>query len=142
VTNIELARTEPRRESTEHYYRALMRALFEDREWAKLPAETRRAVFGQDIKRIVRDVRDAAAGTGLDDHRAHVSWTPLDLDDEGFDEVAELLGDTVHELLEIQARVADRRAIGKDNRPPAHSTEVAILHFERAGRPSRARRRS
>jgi hypothetical protein len=119
-----------------------MRALFEDREWAKLPLETRRAVFGQDIKRIVRDVRNAAAGTGLDDLKAHVSWTPLDLDDEAFDEVAELLVDTVHELLEIQARVADRRAKGREDQPPAHSTEVAILHFERPGRQSRARQRS
>jgi DNA-binding transcriptional ArsR family regulator len=56
---VELVHTEPRRGSTEHFYRATMRPFFEDREWAKLPLETRRAVFDQDIKRIVADVRQA-----------------------------------------------------------------------------------
>jgi DNA-binding transcriptional ArsR family regulator len=131
---IELARTEPRRGSTEHYYRPLMRASFDDREWAKLPVETRRAVFGQDIKRIVRDVQRAASGTGLDNPRAHVSWTRLELDGEGFDEVVDLLGDTLEEILAIQGRVANRRAKRADSAPPELSTEVAILHFEHGER--------
>src|SRR3712207_420652 len=41
----ELVRTEPRRGSTEHYYRATMRPFFEDKEWASLPPATRRAVL-------------------------------------------------------------------------------------------------
>ena len=44
---VELVRTEPRRGSTEHYYRATMRPYFADREWARLPAETRRAVLAR-----------------------------------------------------------------------------------------------
>jgi DNA-binding transcriptional ArsR family regulator len=134
---IELARTEPRRGSTEHYYRALMRAFFDDREWAKLPVETRRAVFEQDIKRIVKDVRDAAADTGFDNPEAHVSWTALDLDQEGFDEVVELLGETLEEILAIQARVAQRQVERRSGHAAEIPTEVAILHFER-----RPRRRS
>jgi DNA-binding transcriptional ArsR family regulator len=136
---IELARTEPKRGSTEHYYRPLMRAFFDDREWATLPVEIRRAVFDQDIKRIVRDVQDAAAGTGLDHPEAHVSWTALDLDPEGFDEVVELLGETLEELLAIQARVANRRAEREDDEDGEVGTEVAIMHFERA--PRRGNRR-
>jgi DNA-binding transcriptional ArsR family regulator len=132
---IELARTEPRRGSTEHYYRALMRAFFDDREWAKLPVETRRAVFDQDIKRIVRDVRDAAADTGFDHPEAHVSWTTLDLDEEGFDEVVQLLGETLEGILAIQARVAQRQVERRSGQAAGLSTEVAMLHFER--RPKR-----
>jgi len=134
---IELARTEPRRGSTEHYYRALMRAFFDDREWAKLPVETRRAVFEQDIKRIIKDVRDAAADTGFDNPEAHVSWTALDLDEEGFDEVVELLGETLEEILAIQARVAQRQVERRSGHAAELSTEVAMLHFER--RPRRQR---
>lgn len=136
---LELVRTEPRRGSTEHFYRATTRPFFEDREWANLPLETRRAVFAQDIKRITSDVRQAAADTGLDHPKAHVSWTTLDLDRQGFDEVADLLGGMLDELFEIQARVAGRQAKKSAKKPAKFSTEVAILHFERRDRRSRRR---
>jgi DNA-binding transcriptional ArsR family regulator len=131
---VELVRTEPRRGSTEHYYRAIMRPFFGDREWARLPVETRRAVLDVEVKRIVRDARAAAEGTGLDHPQAHVSWTPLDLDREGFKEVAALLGDVLEELAEIQARAAGRQAKKGTKRPAPLATEVAIMHFERQRR--------
>jgi DNA-binding transcriptional ArsR family regulator len=136
---IELVRTEPRRGSTEHYYRAMMRPFFEDREWRNLPRETRRAVFAADIKRIVSDIRAASAGTGLDHPKAHVSWTTLELDSQGFNEVAELLGGVLDEVLEIQARVAGRQA-DAGAKPERLPTEVAILHFERNDRRAKRRR--
>jgi DNA-binding transcriptional ArsR family regulator len=132
---VELVRTEPRRGSTEHYYRAIMRPFFGDREWARLPAETRRAVLETEIKRVVRDVRAAAAGSGLDHPKVHVSWTPLELDREGMDEVASLLVGVLDELVQIQARATGRKAERGDKRKPeSFSTEVAMLHFERVGR--------
>jgi DNA-binding transcriptional ArsR family regulator len=135
---VELVRTVPRRGSTEHYYRAIMRPTFADREWARLPRKTRRAVIDAEVKKITRDVR-AAADEGFDHPKAHVSWTALDLDREGIDEVAELLAGVVGELLEIQARVAGRQAEGRSRKGGVLPTEVAILHFER---PQRGRRRS
>jgi DNA-binding transcriptional ArsR family regulator len=132
---VELVRTEPRRGSTEHYYRAIMRPFFGDREWARLPAETRRAVLETEVKRVVRDVRAAAAGSGLDHPKVHVSWTPLELDREGMDEVATLLVGVLDELVQIQARANGRKAERDDKKKAeSFSTEVAMLHFERAGR--------
>jgi DNA-binding transcriptional ArsR family regulator len=134
---VELVRTEPRRGSTEHYYRATMRPYFADREWARLPAATRKAVLAIETKRIVNDIKAAAAGTGLDHPKAHVSLSPLELDREGYEEVAELLGGVLEQLHDIQARVAGRQA-GQDGKKTASLlTEVAIVHFER---PRRARR--
>jgi DNA-binding transcriptional ArsR family regulator len=138
---VELVRTEPRRGSTEHYYRAVMRPTFADREWARLPIETRRAVMETEVKKIQRDIRAAAARGGFEHPKTHVSWTALDLDREGIDEVAELLVGVVDELLEIQARAAGRQA-GKGRRKSALlPTEVAILHFQRRER-RRGRARS
>jgi DNA-binding transcriptional ArsR family regulator len=131
---VELVRTEPRRGSTEHYYRAVMRPTFADREWARLPAETRRAVIETEVRKIQRDIRAAAAGDGFDHPKTHVSWTTLDLDRKGVDEVADLLVSVVDELLAIQARAAGRHA-GTSNRQPALlPTEVAMLHFQRRRR--------
>ena len=133
---VEMVRTEPRRGSTEHYYRATMRPYFADREWARLPTETRHAVLAVETKRIVNDIRAAAAGTGLDHPKAHVSWSPLELDREGYDEVANLLGGVLDQLNDIQARASVRQG-EKSGKKQTFSTEVAIVHFER---PKRARR--
>ncbi len=134
---VELVRTEPRRGSTEHYYRATMRPYFADREWARLPAETRKKVLAIESKRILNNIRAAAAGTGLDHPKAHVSLSPLELDREGYEEVAELLGGVLEQLHEIQARVHGRQADQDGKKTAPLSTEVAIVHFER---PRRARR--
>jgi DNA-binding transcriptional ArsR family regulator len=134
---VEMVRTEPRRGSTEHYYRATMRPYFADREWARLPTQTRRTLMAVEAKRIVNDIRAAAAGTGLDHPKAHVSWSPLELDREGYDEVATLLGGVLEQLHDIQARAAVRQADKAGKKQPLLSTEVAIVHFER---PKRARR--
>jgi DNA-binding transcriptional ArsR family regulator len=132
---VELVRTEPRRGSTEHYYRAIMRPFFGDREWARLPAETRRAVLETEIKRVIRDVRAASAGSGLDHPKVHVSWTPLELDREGMDEVATLLLGVLDELVQIQARANGRKAERTNKKKSeSFSTEVAMLHFERVSR--------
>jgi DNA-binding transcriptional ArsR family regulator len=134
---VEMVRTEPRRGSTEHYYRATMRPYFADREWSRLPTETRRALLAVETKRIVNDIRAAAAGTGLDHPKAHVSWSPMELDREGYDEVATLLSGVLDQLNDIQARASVRQAEKGSKNGKKLSTEVAILHFER---PKRARR--
>jgi DNA-binding transcriptional ArsR family regulator len=134
---VEMVRTEPRRGSTEHYYRATMRPYFADREWSRLPTETRRALLAVETKRIVNDIRAAAAGTGLDHPKAHVSWSPLELDREGYDEVATLLSGVLDQLNDIQARSSVRQGEKASKNNKKLSTEVAILHFER---PKRARR--
>jgi DNA-binding transcriptional ArsR family regulator len=135
---VEMVRTEPRRGSTEHYYRATMRPYFADREWSRLPPDTRRAVLAVETKRIVNDIRAAASGTGLDHPKAHVSWSPLELDREGYDEVAELLSGVLDQLNDIQARAAGRQAEKGSKKRALLPTEVAIVHFER---PRRSRRR-
>lgn len=134
---VEMVRTEPRRGSTEHYYRATMRPYFADREWSRLPTEMRRALLAVETKRIVNDIRAAAAGTGLDHPKAHVSWSPMELDREGYDEVATLLSGVLDQLNDIQARSSVRQAKKGSKNGKKLSTEVAILHFER---PKRARR--
>lgn len=129
---IELVREERRRGAIEHYYRAIMRPFFDDRQWAVLPVQTRRGIFDQYLRRISEGVAAAGAAGGFDNPEAHVSRTPLDLDQEAFDDVVELLNGVLDRLLEIQAEAAGRQAaLGADG-PGSIATEVAILHFERA----------
>src|SRR5919198_3562326 len=131
---VELVRTEQRRGALEHYYRAMMRPFFNDSEWARIPLSTRRAIHDQHLRRIWNDVAQAAASGGFDDTRAHVTWTPLDLDAQGYDDVVELLGATLERLLDIRAASAARQVEAGEGALAPIATEVVMLHFERDGR--------
>src|SRR3954454_4547461 len=124
---IELVETKRRRGAVESFYRATMRSFFTDAEYEKLPARTRRQLFAPTVQRIVDDALTALPRGGFDDPRAHASWTALDLDEQGYEDAAALLGETLERLLAIQAQCADRVAkAGKDQRV---RQEVALLNF-------------
>jgi DNA-binding transcriptional ArsR family regulator len=138
---IELVSTTQRRGALEHHYRAIMRPYFDDAAWAQIPVSTRRALFDQVLEHLWNDVVDAARHGGLDHPRAHVSLTPLDLDDQGLDDLAGVLGSTLERALEIQAESAGRRVKLGDDGPPALRTELGMLHFERAAKPAQRKSR-
>ncbi|HEX7299603.1 MAG TPA: helix-turn-helix domain-containing protein [Solirubrobacteraceae bacterium] len=133
---IELVSTTQRRGALEHHYRAVMRPYFDDAAWAKMPLSTRRALFDHELDRLWSHTVDAAGVGGFDHPRAHVSWTLLDLDDQGLNDLADVLGSTLDRALEIQAESAGRRAERGDNGGADLRTELAILHFERAPKPA------
>lgn len=125
---IELVDTAQRRGAVEHFYRAVVRSIFSDEDWAALSLGMRRAIFGEYLGRILRDMRSATESAGFE-HR----WVPINsyrfrLDDEGFDAVADVLVETVRRLLGVRAATAERMA-RKAIKPIR--TEVAMLHFER-----------
>jgi DNA-binding transcriptional ArsR family regulator len=129
---IELVSTTQRRGALEHYYRAIMRPYFDDAAWARIPLSTRRALFDQDLEHLWGDVVDAARDGGFDHPRAHVSWTALDLDEQGLNDLADVLGSALERALEIQAESVGRRIELGDDAGTALRTELGILHFERA----------
>jgi DNA-binding transcriptional ArsR family regulator len=124
---IEPTRTAPRRGAVEHFYRPTVKAWFDDESWARLPRTTRRALFGQNLERLLGDAMDAARGTGFDHLQAHVSYTLLELDQAGMDAVAAALGETLERIQAINDEARDR--LGDE--PAALRTELGILHFER-----------
>lgn len=127
---IELVETRQRRGAVEHFYRAKMQPFFDDSAWAGLPSATRRAFFDQGLGRIVDDVVAASSSGGFEHPRAHLSYTLLELDSAGFDEVAGILSEALDRVLTAKARAEDRLAASSG---VSSHTEVALLHFERAG---------
>lgn len=123
---IELVRTEPRRGAVEHFYRAIMRPWFDDSAWRELPLPTRRALFGQNLHRLMGDVSAAARGSGFDHDQAHVSFTLFELDADGMTAMSDLLTATLERALTIQ-REARERLAGED--APLR-TELGVVHFE------------
>jgi DNA-binding transcriptional ArsR family regulator len=123
---IELVRTEPRRGAVEHYYRALMPAFFDADQWEQVPLVLRRGVIGQVIQRIVSEAAAAGAAGAFDEPQCHVDRMIVELDDEGWNELSELLTDVLRQAQAIQDR-SDAR--GRDD-GARRSVQLAMLLFE------------
>lgn len=128
---IELVETRPVRGAIEHFYRGTMRPFLDDEHWARLPLATRRTLFAQKLQEIGEHVTAAGMANGFDRVETHVSWTPLQLDEQGWLELAEVLAGVLGEAARIEAESLERLATAGESAHPIRS-EVAIQHFERA----------
>ena len=108
---IELVETEPRRGALEHYYRAVVRPFFGDREWKKLPRNARNSISDA-VLQLIWDDAAAAIKDGSFDERdnRHLSRTVLAVDEQGWDDLQELMVDTLDRAMQIQADSASRTA--------------------------------
>lgn len=134
---VELVKTEPVMGGrvVKHLYRATQRAWFDRDAWAKVDAGDRPAIDSLIVDAMSSDISEAMlAGTFSDPPDNHLSRTPMTVDDEGWNEVVDLLESTLEELMEIQGRVSNR-STPKSNLKPI---KVEILHFRspEGGNPS------
>jgi DNA-binding transcriptional ArsR family regulator len=128
---IELVKTEAARGAIEHFYRATARSYFDDEQWAQLPLSARRGLTGQTLKDIWRDLAAAAQAGKLDEPTTHITRSPLELDDEAYQELNELLLGLVDRALELYAESQERLAEVPDQERQTHRTELVNLHFHR-----------
>jgi DNA-binding transcriptional ArsR family regulator len=135
---IELVKTAPVRGAIEHFYRARVPSQFDEEHWSKMPASTRRALFDQTLQEIWDQVVQAAKSDGLGDERAHVSCTPMDLDDQASEELSKRLGEVLDLAIRLQADTAKRRGkrSASSEERPVRRTQLAILHFDCADPPN------
>jgi DNA-binding transcriptional ArsR family regulator len=127
---IELVSTAQRRGAIEHYYRALVRPFFSDRDWKRLPRSGRQAVSDQ-ILQMIWDDTSAAIKKGTFESRAdrHLSRTPLTLDEQGWNELNALLRD-IHAKAETIGAQSAKRVAKSDQ--DGMSTRLVMMHFEAA----------
>jgi DNA-binding transcriptional ArsR family regulator len=126
---IELVDTAQRRGAIEHYYRAIVRPFFSDRDWKKLPRSGRQAISDVGLQMIWEDVSDAIKqGTFETRSDRHLSRSALELDETGWKELSELLAGILDEAERIEARSAERREKVPDQ--DAVPTRLVIMHFE------------
>lgn len=113
---IELVKEVPRRGAVEHYYRAKIPTAFFGDEWTELPRETRseisglvlQAIFGEVMRALDADTFDAR----LD---RHLSWIPIELDEQAWRELSERQLEWLQEIETIKASARERlEAAGED----------------------------
>jgi DNA-binding transcriptional ArsR family regulator len=123
---IELVDTQPRRGAIEHFYRGIVRPWLDEDAWVQLPPAMRSQLAGQTLTDLWNDARAAGDGGAFEREDVHVSRTPLDLDEQAWERLSNLLDATLEEAMKIQAESANRRA-GATVR-----AELGLLLFERA----------
>lgn len=128
---IDLVRTRPVRGAVEHFYRATIQAEIDEEHWAKLPLSVRRSLFGETLQTIWENAVEAASENVFDAVESHASSTTLELDRQGFSDVASVLKQATARVLEVQAESATRQAGVADADRETRKSELAILHYER-----------
>ncbi len=125
---IELVDTAPRRGAMEHYYRATDRAFLDAEEWAALPASIRPGLSASGLKTVFNDASSALlAGTFDKRVDRHLSWTPMIVDEQGWEELKAGLEGMLEKILEIQSSSAERLAKADAAGIPV---TVAMMGFE------------
>jgi hypothetical protein len=108
-----------------------MRPFLDDAHFAKLPAERRELLNGLTLRDIARRIDDSMASGGFRHHQTHVSLPRLLLDDEGWQEVVDLLAGVLEEIMMIEAEAAQRAASSGEE---LSASAMAILHFGKSER--------
>jgi DNA-binding transcriptional ArsR family regulator len=129
---LELVATERRRGALARFYRTTVATIIEDHEWAALPGELRRALATGTLEQATGEARRAAIDGGFDAAPAHLSRSPLELDEQGRAAVALCLREALAELGAIVAASRER-----DDAGARQPYEVVMLAFEPAARASR-----
>jgi DNA-binding transcriptional ArsR family regulator len=127
---IELVREVPRRGAVEHFYRAVVRPEIDDAHWERLPLGARRRLASMTVGELLQSAAAAATAGGFDIAGVHVDRVPLELDEQGWEELSALLVETLEEARRIQERSYERRS-SRVWAAVQHS-ELAILHFATA----------
>jgi DNA-binding transcriptional ArsR family regulator len=124
---IELVRTEPRRGTVEHYYRAKRRFFFDDDAWERLPLPVRRGIGADILKLFAQDAKAAFEEGTIDARPNHLSNTTLLVDEEGWREFRSILDETLERVLALQAECAKRLEPGDEGSVPV---SVTLAGFE------------
>jgi DNA-binding transcriptional ArsR family regulator len=124
---IELVKETPRRGSVEHHYSAVARPAITDDAWEAVPESVKRAMVGAALQQASVYVNAAAAAGSFNRTDAHLSRTPLELDDDGWQAVATELLAFMERAQEIERDCAERL---KDEPGPQTRGQLLMMLFE------------
>jgi DNA-binding transcriptional ArsR family regulator len=97
--------------AVEPRYRALIRALWDDEEWALFNEEEQKRLTGWIVDMVCADAREAIEkGTFVRRQDAHASRTTPMVDEQGWQELCRILDDALKAVFAVEAASAERLA--------------------------------
>jgi DNA-binding transcriptional ArsR family regulator len=128
---IELVDTQPVRGTIEHFYRSRLRPT-EAVQALELPEQVRASLTAHEVGEVIDRIRDLSGEGGLGDSRSQVRSSTLDLDEQGQQEVAEVVAEALERVSAIQAEAGKRlKSLPKEQRQTQRA-ELALMHLMRA----------
>lgn len=127
--SIEVARTEPVRNTTRHFYRAVEMPFYTDEQIAAMHPRQRQGLAGLILQSIMAESLSAFwAGKMHSDPRVWLSWRWFNVDDQGRSDIADEQQQHWDRIQEIEAESSSRRAESGED---AISIIVTSLGFQR-----------
>lgn len=123
---ITLVRTK-RGPGIKHFYRAVARAEATESEWIQMPRALRLRLSTDTMRQVVDEAGTAASTGALEAPDVHFSRVPIDLDEQAWQELADLLEHVVERATQLSQESAARRAPAPGERPSV----LGIFHFPR-----------
>jgi DNA-binding transcriptional ArsR family regulator len=125
---LEVVEQNPRRGSTELVCRASYRAHLRDEQWTLLSRQQREAISQLAVHAFVARLESAVHQRTFDARaNRHLAWLAMEVDEQGWSDVAGLLNGVLETITEIQCESKERlRASGEE---PIRSTWGQV-HFE------------
>lgn len=132
---IELVERNPVRGATEHVYRSIQRAFFSDEDFESLPFKKRQALSKSSLQAFIAKTDRAIQSGTFDSHSDRTMvWTSCNVDQEGWEEIRDILGDAFHRAeetrKEAELRLRDRGAAAADEKADGMPFTFALLGFE------------
>lgn len=107
-------------------YRATQRPWFDREAWTQVDADDQPGVTSAILANMNEDIARAMTGGTINDGDNHISRTPMVVDPDSYEELVELLAETLDRMLEIQEEATNRLSAGNVD---AILTKVHLIQF-------------
>lgn len=107
---IKLVKSAQRRGAVQHYYRATTRPRITSNAWGDTPPMVKEATIACALDHIGRYVQTAAAAGGFEQPEAHLTRSPVAVDQEGFHALATELDALLERVRQIESESKQRLA--------------------------------
>jgi hypothetical protein len=127
---IEIVDEKKRRGAMEVFYKATSRAHLDDLEWPTVPDTVKGGLRASLLQTLMHDAIAAIDEETYDSlEEAHMSWTPLIVDEEGWKELVEILRVALEGVLKVGEHSAERLMANDEE---GTSCTVSILGYPAA----------
>jgi len=133
---LKLVKRVPRRGAVEHYYTTVAGPRITNAAWDSTPTIVKQAMVGAALAEIGTRVSAAAESGGFERGNAHLSRSPVTVDKQGWQAIANELDAMVGRIQSIEAE-SQKRLAGAEHADEERATVVLML-FNSAPEPSPA----
>ncbi|HTP19782.1 MAG TPA: winged helix-turn-helix domain-containing protein [Solirubrobacteraceae bacterium] len=124
---LKLVKRVPRRGAVEHYYSAIGRPRITNAAWGKLPAIVKHASIKAAVDQVGAYVAAGAAEGGFNAADAHITRSPVTVDDTGWHALARELDNLLARIAKIES--ASKARLARSNHADEQEATMVLMLF-------------